>query len=160
MARYVPERKKWFIYNGRVWEPDTGNLRAMELCKKLADDLAVYALSIQDEKRRTDYLDFVRHWQRRNYRETILKDAASVYLVSLSEFDKDPFLFNCLNGTLDLRTGAFRSHSPADMLSKKQTSSGSGPSEDIARLAGARVVNLSEPDKKMVLSAALVVHKI
>lgn len=243
VARYVPERKKWFIYNGRVWEPDTGNLRAMELCKKLADDLAVYALSIQDEKRRTDYLDFVRHWQRRNYRETILKDAASVYPVSLSEFDKDPFLFNCLNGPLDLRTGDFRSHSPADMLSKlsgvtydpnakcerwnqhinevmegtqnkalflqkamgygltgdtrhecffilygptsrngkgvtmetymnlmgdygraarpdtiaqKQTSSGSGPSEDIARLAGARVVNISEPDKKMVLSAALV----
>ena len=38
-ARYVPERKKWFIYNGKIWEPDTGNLRAMELCKKLADEM-------------------------------------------------------------------------------------------------------------------------
>lgn len=41
VARYVPERKKWFVYNGEVWEPDTGNLRAMELCKKLADSLAI-----------------------------------------------------------------------------------------------------------------------
>ena len=39
---------------------------------------------------------------------------------------------------------------------QKQTVNSSGPSEDIARLAGARVVNISEPDKKMVLSAALV----
>lgn len=242
-ARYVPERKKWFIYTGRVWEPDTGNLRAMELCKKLADELAVYALSIPDERQRNDYLDFVRHWQRRNYRETVLKDAASVYPVKLADFDKDPFLFNCLNGTLDLRNGHFRPHSPADMLSKlsgvkydpaarcerwnrhiyevmegsagkalflqkamgygltgdtrhecffilygptsrngkgvtmetymnlmgdygrtarpdsiaqKQTANGSGPSEDIARLAGARFVNISEPDKKLVLSSALV----
>lgn len=45
----MPERKRWYIYNGRVWEPDSGNLKAMELCKDLADALAVYALSIQDE---------------------------------------------------------------------------------------------------------------
>lgn len=242
-ARYVPERKKWFVFNGRIWEPDTGNLRAMELCKKLADELAVYALSIPDERQRNDYLDFVRRWQRRNYRETVLKDAASVYPVRLTDFDKDPFLFNCQNGTLDLRNGNFQPHSPADMLSKlsgvkydpaarcerwnrhiyevmegsegkalflqkalgygltgdtrhecffilygptsrngkgvtmetymnlmgdygrtarpdsiaqKQTANGSGPSEDIARLAGARFVNISEPDKKLVLSSALV----
>lgn len=242
-ARYVPERKKWFIYNGKIWEPDTGNLRVMELCKKLADKLAVYALSIPDERQRSDYLGFVQRWQRRNYRETVLKDAASVYPARLADFDKDPFLFNCLNGTVDLRTGDFKPHAPADMLSKlsgvnydpsarcerwerhitevmegsegktlflqkalgyamtgdtrhecffilygptsrngkgvtmetfmalmgdygrtarpdsiaqKQTSNGSGPSEDIARLAGARFVNISEPDKKLVLSSALV----
>ena len=32
----------------------------------------------------------------------------------------------------------------------------SAPTEDIARLAGARVVNISEPGKQMVLSASLV----
>ena len=43
-----------------------------------------------------------------------------------------------------------------DTIAQKQTANGSGPSEDIARLAGARFVNISEPDKKLVLSAALV----
>lgn len=243
VARYVPERKKWFVYNGKVWEPDTGNLRVMELCKKLADDLVIYALSLPDGAARDDYRDFVNRWQVRRNRETILKDAASVYPVPLSSFDRDPYLYNCLNGTLDLRTREFRQHSPADMLSiisnvryipearaelwervvyeamqgdlgkiaflqkamgygltgdtseeclfmlhgattrngkgtlmetymrmqggygrtarpesitQKQTVNGSGPSEDIARLAGARVVNISEPDKRMILSAALV----
>ena len=56
-------------------------------------------------------------WQVRRNRETILKDAASVYPVRLADFDKDPYLYNCLNGTLDLRTREFRPHSPADMLS-------------------------------------------
>ena len=242
-ARYVPERKKWFVYNGKFWAPDTGNLRVMEMCKRLADQLAVYALSLEDEQKRQGYLRFVGSWQRRSNRETILKDAASVYPVNISAFDSDPFLFNCLNGTLDLRTRAFRPHSPSDLLSmmsgvkydpgaksalwestvaaamqedrdktvflqkamgygvtgdiseecffilygptarngkgtimetyirmlgdygrtskpetiaQKQMVNSGGPSEDIARLAGARVVNISEPGKQMVLSAALV----
>ena len=242
-ARYVPERRKWFVYDGRVWVPDTGNLRVMELCKALADALTVYALSIKDEQQRSGYLDFVTRWQRRNHRETILKDAASVYPVELSRFDADPFLFNCLNGTLDLRPRVFHPHRAEDMLAtvsgvlydpnvrcerweqvvdevmqgdldkaaflqkamgygltrdtseeclfllygattrngkgtisetymrlqggygraatpdtiaQKQNTNSSGPSEDIARLAGARAVNISEPGKQMALSASLV----
>lgn len=243
VARYVPERKKWFVYDGRVWRPDEGNLRSMELCKKLANNLMVYALSIQDEKQREAYIDFVKRWSRRSYRETVLKDASSVYPVEITQFDANPYLFNCLNGTLNLETGEICKHRPEDMLSKisgvnyvpearcvrwerfidevmqgdlakavflqkalgyaltgdtrhecffilygptsrngkgttmetftrlmgdygrtakpdtiaqKQSVNGSGPSEDIARLAGARFVNIPEPDKKLVLSASLV----
>lgn len=54
-ARYVPERKKWFVYNGRVWEPDPGGLRAMELCKRLADALVLYALGLPDGATRDEY---------------------------------------------------------------------------------------------------------
>ncbi|MEL7610614.1 MAG: phage/plasmid primase, P4 family [Bacillota bacterium] len=243
VARYVPERKKWFIYDGRAWRPDEGTLRAMELCKRIADNLMIYALSLPDEQQRQAYVDFVKRWQRRAYRETILKDAAGVYPVEIGQFDKNPYLFNCLNGTLNLETGELLPHRAADMLSKtsnvnyvpgaccprwerfvdevmqgdsakaaflqkalgyaltgdtkhecffilygptsrngkgttmetfmrmmgeygrtakpdtiaqKQTANGSGPSEDIARLAGARFVNIPEPDKKLVLSASLV----
>ena len=242
-ARYVPERKKWFVYNGKVWEPDTGNLNAMELCKKLADELVVYALGLPDGAVRDDYREFVERWQKRYNRETVLKDAASVYPVRLEEFDQNPYLYNCLNGTLNLRTREFSPHSPADMLTllcgasydpaarspswekavadamegdagkvaylqkamgygltgdtseecffmlygpttrngkgtimetymalqggygktarpetiaQKDKANSSSPSEDIARLAGARVVNISEPGKQMILSAALV----
>lgn len=243
IARYVPERKQWFIYEKGVWKPDTGGLKVMQLCKKLADNLSIYALSIPDESQKQSYMKHVAKWQSRHNRETILKDAASVYPVSLSEFDRDPFLFNCQNGTLNLKTREFRPHDPADFLSMKAgveydaaarcerweqfmlevmqndqdrvsylqkalgyaltgdtsqecffllygktsrngkgttmetfmklvgdygrsarpetislkpTVNGSMPSEDIARLAGARFVNISEPDKKMVLSSALV----
>lgn len=242
-ARYVPERKKWFVYNGEMWEPDVGNLKVMELCKQLADDLAIYALSIEDERQRKDYMEYVAKWQRRNFRETILKDAASAFPVKLEEFDRDPLLFNCQNGTLDLMTMSFKPHDPADMLAtvsgvnyvpaarsrlweqviedvtegdkekalflqkamgygltgdtseecffilfgattrngkgtvmetymklmggygraarpetiaQKDKANSTAPTEDIARLAGARVVNISEPGKSLVLSAAMV----
>lgn len=242
-ARYVPERKQWFTYDGRAWRPDVGGLRVMELCKRLADGLNLYALGIEDERQRGAYLKHVLKWQSRRNRETVLKDAAGVYPVPLACFDADPWLLNCQNGTLDLRTRAFKPHSPHDFLSlcagveydpaarcerwerfvneimqgdadraaflqkalgyaltgdtafecffilygptsrngkgtcmetfrrllgdygraakpdtiaMRQTVNGAMPSEDIARLAGARFVNISEPDKRLVLSAALV----
>lgn len=243
VACYVPERKLWYVYSGKVWEPDMGNLRAMELCKKLADELAIYALSLPESPQRDEYRKFVERWQIRRYRETVLKDAASVYPAKLSDFDSRPYLFNCKNGTLDLRTRTFHEHNPDDMLATvagvkydpdarsalwektvsdvmqgdkdlaaylqkalgygltgdtseecffllygpttrngkgtvmetymqmlggygkaarpetialRQNFNSSGPSEDIAKLAGARAVNISEPDKQMILSAALV----
>jgi putative DNA primase/helicase len=36
----------------------------------------------------------------------------------MAEFDTDRYLFNCNNGTLDLRTMQFRDHSPEDRLTK------------------------------------------
>ncbi len=243
IARYVPERKLWYTYSGKLWEPDIGNLRAMELCKRLADELVIYALSLTEGRERSDYRKAVERWQIRHYREIILKDAMSIYPAKLSDFDSKPYLFNCTNGTLDLQTRRFYEHDPDDMLATisgvkyvpearselwehtiqdvmegdldlaaylqkalgygltgdtseecffllygpttrngkgtimetymkmlgdygkaarpetialRQNYNASGPSEDIAKLAGARAVNISEPDKQMVLSAALV----
>lgn len=241
VARYVPERKKWYIFDGSRWVPD--NLKAMEFAKTVADMLLSYTAKIDDETTKTAYLKHVSKWQQYRYRDTVLKDAASVQPVSISEFDRDPYLFNCLNGTLNLRSGTFHEHNPEDMLSKisgveyhpdarserwekfiqevtggdkelaqylqkalgysligstkyecffilygatsrngkgtlcesfmrlmgdygrtgrpdtiakKKISNGSGPSEDIARLAGARFVNMSEPSKSLSLNAAMV----
>jgi putative DNA primase/helicase len=36
----------------------------------------------------------------------------------VSEFDSNPLLFNCANGTLNLETGELQPHSPADKLTK------------------------------------------
>ena len=116
-ARFVPERKKWFVYTGKRWEPDTGNLQVMEHCKLMAQCLWIYAADAPgcagDDLRKQ-----VSKWQRRSYRESILRDAASVYSVPAADFDKDPMLFNCINGTLNLRTREFRPHRPEDLLSK------------------------------------------
>ncbi len=242
IARYVPERKKWFVYDGRVWASDTGNLKVMKLCKNLANQLMYYALATKDESLRKAYIKSAGKWQERRKREIILRDAQDVYPLSMSEFDKEIYLLNCLNGTLNLKDGSFYTHKAKDYITKtagvnydpkakcprwiafidevmcgdkdkadffqkslgyaltgdtryesmfilfgattrngkgtsmetflnicgdygrtsrpetigmKMNSSSSAPSEDVARLAGARFVNISEPDKKLVLSAAL-----
>lgn len=244
VACFVPERKKWYVFDGTRWTPDVANMKVMELCKQAADALMSYTVqAVDDEKLRADYIKHVSKWQQFKYRETILKDAASVTPVSLSEFDSDPYLLNCLNGTLNLRDLSFHDHDSADRLTKiagveyhaearcerwerfidevtindtelakfiqkalgyaltgdtrfecffilygatsrngkgtmcetimqlagdygrtaspetvaqRKYSDSRSPSEDIARLAGARFVNMSEPDKQMALSSSLV----
>lgn len=259
-ARFVSERKCWYIYDGSAWRADLGGLKAMELCKRLATMLFLLASEIKDTSLRDACLKRATRWHGRRTRETILKDASSVYCAGMADFDRDHDLFNCLNGTLNLRTLEFREHRPGDMLTalsgvafdpkakcerwerfiaeimseKRGTSrnateeadaaadayekgiylqkalgyaltgdtryeclfilygattrNGKGtametflrlmgdygrtarpetigtrfllnsnaPSEDVARLNGARFVNISEPDKKLTLSAALV----
>lgn len=243
VARYVPERKKWYIYDGSRWVPDIGGLMAMELCKKLADGLLLYLLTFKDESVRIRNLEDYSKWQQRRLRDIYLKEAQSVYPVSMEEFDADRYLLNCENGTLDLRTMQFRDHDPEDRLTKiahgqydpqavcerfdryideimsgdtdrarflqkalgyavsgdtrhecmfflygettrngkgtlmesilrvmgdygravrpetiaqKQNVNSQNPSEDIARLAGIRFANISEPSRGLVLNAAQV----
>ncbi len=118
VARYVPERKKWFVYDGKAWRSDTGNLKVMKLCKNLANQLIYYALSIKDENLRKSYIKSASKWQERRAREIILRDAGDVYPLSMSEFDKDIYLLNCLNGTLNLKDGNFYPHKASDYITK------------------------------------------
>lgn len=118
IARYVPERKKWYVYDGTRWLPDIGGLKTMELAKSLGDSLVRYALTITDERRRKDYLEYSAKWQSRNYRNIYINDAQSVYPIAMSEFDRNIYYLNCLNGTLDLHTREFHPHTPEDKLTK------------------------------------------
>ncbi len=243
ISRYVPERKLWYCYKDGVWSADIGSLRTMELCKELADALLIYITTIHDEHQRERILKACHKWQTRRTRETILKDAQGIHPISLSEFDIDPYIFNCKNGTLHLNTMEFNPHRAEDLLTKisevtydpdvlcdrfitfinevtdgdkgkarflqkamgygisgdtryeslfilygattrngkgtlcesilrvlgaygctarpetisiKQNSNSQNPSEDIARLAGIRFANISEPGKGLVLNAAQV----
>ena len=247
-ARFVSERKCWFVYDGKAWRADTGNLQAMEKCKELAVLLFLLTAEITDSTLRDVCLKRAARWHNRSVRETILKDASGVYSLRTADFDRDPYLLNCQNGTLNLRTDEFREHRAEDFLSltsgvfydanarcprwerfmeeimrsadeaaamekvkylqkafgyaltgntryeclfilygattrngkgtametflrlmgdygktaRPETigarfqQNGNAPSEDVARLNGARFVNISEPDKKLTLSAALV----
>lgn len=112
IVRYVPERQSWYCY------ADVGNLKAMEYCKELADAMLMYALSIQDEQKRQEFLKYCGKWQTRRVRDTILRDAQGIYPIAMSEFDCDPYVFNCKNGTLHLDTIEFTEHRAEDRLTK------------------------------------------
>lgn len=118
-ARFCPESKCWFVYNGKYWETDVGNVKAMGLCQELANSLSRYGASLTDND--TSKEAFLKHaatWQNRHKRETILKDAQPIYQVKAKEFNANPDLLNLENGTLHLDTLDFTNHSPDDLLSK------------------------------------------
>lgn len=95
IARYNSERGIWFVYDGVVWQPDMENLKVAELAKLLADKLYLFALKITEEDARKRFIDRVRKLQQRKHRDTMLKDAKSVFPLSMKQYDQDIYLFNC-----------------------------------------------------------------
>ena len=240
VIRYVFESKTWYAYNGRRWVKENGAFRAAELCKDFTQGFSEYALACHGDDE--GFLKYAGKLTSRRNREGILSDARSIAPVSLAEFDRDKFLLNCQNGTLNIKTFALQPHSAADLLTKmarvkydhkarcgrweqfidevmsgdadiavylqkalgyaltgltefecffilfgqtsrngkttltetiahiladyaataqpqtfsRRSSDGAAPSPDIARLKGARLVNMPEPEKGMELNTALI----
>lgn len=236
------ERGAWCVYDGKVWRPDPHCYAVSEMAVKFYKQLKAYAETITQADTRERFMKRVLWLESRPHRDSLIKDAISdsALQISMSEFDKDPYLFNCANGTLDIRTRKLGKHDPADylmklspveyeptatsadftkfidevmepdkreylqkilayglsgdtryecmfvfygattrngkgtlmevflralgdygrtamptILSSKKYANSSGPSEDLARLSGARVVSVSEPGKDMQLDASL-----
>lgn len=122
IARYVPKRNKWYVYDGTRWFPDTGSMKIMELCKDFADAMVMYAVSSKDDHKRKNYLEYCMKWQHRGQRSGIMADAQSVYPLDPEGFDKDWQLFNCRNGTIHLdrieKDGFFTAHDSRDLITK------------------------------------------
>lgn len=118
IARFNRNRGIWYVYDGEVWQADEGSLAVAELAKILADKLYTFALQIKDEDARTRYIKRVQKLQLRRNRKTMIEDAKSVHPVNHRVFDSNRYLFNCRNGTLDLKTMEFRAHAPEDFITK------------------------------------------
>lgn len=116
-ARYNATAKEWFVFKDGYWQVDTGAMQVNGLAKKLYDALLVYASSLTDESK-SSYIAHVNKLGRLNVREIMIKDARDRCFIKSEDFDKDPWLFNCRNGTYDLKKGYFRKHDPDDLMSK------------------------------------------
>ena len=114
-ARYCPERKSWYVNNGTRWEHDPKSLKVGERVKQLADALHFYYLQLP-ENMRGQLSSSWSKWQKRSTRKNILADAESVYPISFADFDTDPYLYNVINGTLNLKTGKLQSHCADDLI--------------------------------------------
>ncbi|GHV17879.1 hypothetical protein FACS189425_05130 [Clostridia bacterium] len=112
---FVPERNTWFAYSGRRWVKENGIYRALELCKDFTQGLNEFAKIYRADD--SEFIKYAGKLTSRHNRESILKDAQSISPVSLSEFDKDKLLLNCLNGTLNLKNFTLQ-HNPNDRITK------------------------------------------
>jgi len=115
--RFCPEGKEYYFYDGMRWNSGGGET-ARERAKEIADYLWDFALKIKDEDKRKRYKDNAKHLRSQPKRELMLKDASTVYPLRLSDLDENHELFNCRNGTLDLKNRKVLAHDSAHMLSK------------------------------------------
>lgn len=115
-TRYCPEHKSWYTYSEGAWRKDTGSLLVAEKIKEFCRLMGLYCGEIESEDRRSEYLKFIVKMGDRRFRDRMMKDASSVMPIAATQFDANPYLINCRNGTFDLETMSFREHSWADFL--------------------------------------------
>lgn len=116
-ARYVPEKKGWRVYDGLCWRTDAGGKTIEAAAKDMSRALAAYASTL-DDKDMAEYLSWAGRWSKATNRKTYIYEATSVWPVSESCFDRNPWLLNLNNGTLSLKTMELRDHDPDDLITQ------------------------------------------
>ena len=100
-ARYCPEHKSWYTYHEGAWRKDEGSILVSEKIKDFVRLMILYCGEIEDDDLRKAYTNFVNKMGDRRMRDRILKDATGELRISATQFDANPYLINCLNGTYE-----------------------------------------------------------
>ncbi len=118
-VRYIVEYKTWAMWDGRRWMIDGADAireRAKESVQAILDMLP-------REPNKEKQKAILRLFQRYDNVDRIKKmlDYARTdprVVTSMHDYDCDPWLLNCANGTVDLRTGHLLVPQRADMITK------------------------------------------
>jgi putative DNA primase/helicase len=119
-VRYCPDQKAWFVYRDGRWVLDNGaevNGMAHDTIRSIPKEADQEGFSTQEKEA------IRQHALKSASRGRILAMLelakwSSQITVRPSQFDADPWLINCTNGTLDLRAKELRSHQPGDLITK------------------------------------------
>lgn len=118
-VRYVYAWRTWLLWTGQRWRRDLG-AGVMALAKVTVRTIYAEAAAELDQERR----EKIAAWAGKSEHEARLR--AMLFLaqsepgipITPDQLDRDPFLLNCLNGTLELRTLHLRPHRREDHCTK------------------------------------------
>ena len=114
--RYCHKWHKWLVWNDQRWQIDD-EPAVMRIAKRSVQHLYLVASQIDDENRR----EASAKWAMKSESEARLRSMIALARsepgipVEPEELDANSWLFNCENGTIDLRTGQLRAHDRRDL---------------------------------------------
>lgn len=120
----------WIAWTGVRWEPrETEALRFASRIGRLihaeavqAGEGAANAESERERERLAKHAEELHRWARESEKEPRVRGSLNLArpLLELADdrLDADPWLLNCANGTVDLRTGELRPHQREDFLTR------------------------------------------
>lgn len=127
--RFSHDAAKWFCWDGRRWAMDaTGEI--YRKAKAVVDDILRLAVAMRrsaESSSDENAIELAKAFERHavssgNHQriKALISQAQSESLVTIlaDELDANAWLFNCTNGTIDLRTGELRPHRRHDLISK------------------------------------------
>jgi putative DNA primase/helicase len=110
----------WHHWDGNRFGPDGDGAAYRAVHRMLRRERRIISgLQLSDEDRERRNREIARY-ETASAISGILAIAATLqaFSVTVDDMDADPWLFNCANGTLDLRTAELRPHDPADRITK------------------------------------------
>lgn len=117
-ARYCHALGEWYLWDGKRWAPDATG-RVDQLGKDTVFAIALEeAREEEDDARRQLLTKWSYQSQNAPRRRAMIDLARSELPVPPYELDRDPWLLNVENGTIDLRTGKLREHRREDFITK------------------------------------------
>ncbi|WP_029540436.1 phage/plasmid primase, P4 family [Selenomonas sp. AB3002] len=124
---YVPASRKWLQWNGKQWkeDEDTEGLQVYDkavamLRRAFKEAGAAFSAAVSDEDRKAKEAAikfFLKSENTVNLRNCITQ-AKGLFSIEKGDLDKNPYILNCGNGTLDLRTGELKPHDRKDYITK------------------------------------------
>lgn len=118
--RYWPARRKWLIWHGTHWKID--DTRAIcQAGKKTIREFFFLACKTKDNDE--ERAKAIKHALASEHQSRIeamihLAETEPGVAITASALDSQPYLLNCRNGTVDLRTGRLKPHRPDDLITK------------------------------------------
>lgn len=113
--RYCRALGGWFRWDGARWCRDASE-HARECAKQTARDLAAEAAALFDDDK---FKAAKRAGSAKGVDATLSLARSAPGIVFVAEdADSDPWLLNCQNGTLDLRTGTLQDHDRVDLITR------------------------------------------
>lgn len=111
--------RRWMVWTGCRWAENAAE--ALAMTANVAEHLWQSCSSEFDSESRKAIARWAAKSESRHRREAMLGllIAEPGVAVRPEVFDKEPYLLNLVNGTLDLRTGMLRDHNKDDLLTKQ-----------------------------------------
>ena len=119
IIRYNHLSKKWLIWNDKKWDIDnTGEIE--RIAKETVRSFYKNASSIADDDQRQALIKWAIKSESNRALEAMIELSKSETDIPVlpEQLDADPFLLNCQNGIVDLRTGELLPHKPGYLMTK------------------------------------------
>jgi putative DNA primase/helicase len=116
-AMWCGARKRWLVWDGTRWLWDDCK-RVVRLAHGVARSIFGDAQHTEDQEEQKKIAYWALTSQGESRINAMISQAAPYLTVRMEELDADPWVLNCQNGTLDLKTGALREHNPQDLITK------------------------------------------
>jgi putative DNA primase/helicase len=144
--RYVVPWNRWLVWNGTTWSPDTDG--HVHRCMKLIAR-EVHTILIRG-KAPDDMIRAAKRAESSSGVKGALTLAATEPEIAITpdRLDAHPYLLNCSNGVVDLRTGDRLDHDPALLLTKM---AGAAYEPDAEGAEFAKFLKRIQPDEDMRL---------